>query len=90
MNLWFREGNEHSRLLGELVKRFSGKPITEHWSFFPFCLTQEVFGVQFELTMLLLTEIASTAYYRLLRGHTEDPTVRQVCKLILRDEAGHI
>lgn len=90
VNLWFREEREHSRLLGGLVRRFGGTPITGHWSFSIFCLSREAFGVQFELTVLLLTEIASTAYYRLLRRHTEDITVRQVCKLILRDEAGHI
>jgi hypothetical protein len=46
--------------------------------------------VGFELTVLLLTEIASTAYYRLLRRHGQDPALRALCGLILRDEAGHI
>src|SRR5262249_8617555 len=47
-------------------------------------------GVQFELTVLLLTEIVSTVYYRLLRRHGQDPALRSMCKLILRDESGHV
>jgi hypothetical protein len=39
---------------------------------------------------LLLTEITSTAYYRLLRRHGGDPALRDMCRLILRDEAGHV
>jgi hypothetical protein len=87
---WFAEEKEHSRLLGGLVDRFGGRRITGHWSFTAFCWSRRWFGVRFELTVLLLTEIASTAYYLLLRRHTADPAVRDVCRLILRDEAGHI
>ena len=90
VDLWFKEEKEHSRLLGGLVARFGGTPITEHWSFSAFCACRRIFGVDFELTVLLLTEISSTGYYRLLRRHTQDEAVRGVCKLILRDEAGHI
>jgi hypothetical protein len=90
VDAWFREEREHSRLLGALVARLGGSPITSHWSFSAFCTTRRVFGVSFELTVLLLTEISSTAYYRLLRRHGDDTALRDVCKLILRDEAGHI
>lgn len=33
-------------------------------------------GVRFELTVLLLTEMASTVYYRLLWNHVPDPALR--------------
>jgi hypothetical protein len=90
VDLWFAEEKEHSRLLGCAVKRFGGKRIESHWSFSAFCFCRCVFGVRFELQVLLLTEIASTAYYRLLRRHCEDAPVRAMCSLILRDEAAHI
>src|SRR5262249_40429637 len=64
VDLWFAEEREHSRLLGGIVARFGGRPITSHWSFSAFCLSRRVLGVDFELTVLLLTEIVSTAYYR--------------------------
>ncbi len=40
--------------------------------------------------MLLLTEITSTAYYRLLQRHAPLPVLAAMCALILRDEAGHV
>jgi hypothetical protein len=90
VNLWFAEEREHSRLLGEAVARFGGHCIERHWSFSAFCFTRKWFGVRFELTVLLLTEIVSTVYYRLLRRYCDDDAVRSMCALILRDEAGHV
>jgi hypothetical protein len=90
VDLWFAEEREHSRLLGALVERYGGQPIDGHWSFTAFCWTRRWFGVRFELTVLLLTEIVSTAYYRLLYRHGGDPALRATCRLILRDETGHV
>jgi hypothetical protein len=38
----------------------------------------------------LLTELVSTAYYRVLRRHSPDAPLAAMCRLILRDEAGHV
>lgn len=90
VDLWFAEEREHSRLLAAAVARFGGRCIHSHWSFTAFCLARRLLGVRFELTVLLLTETVSTVYYRLLRRHGRDLALRQMCRLILRDEAGHI
>lgn len=90
VDLWFAEEREHARLLGHAVDRFGGKRITSHWSFTAFCLCRRAIGVRAELQILLLTEIVSTAYYRVMRRHCEDPAVRSMCRRILRDEAGHV
>jgi hypothetical protein len=90
VDLWFAEEREHARLLGEAVARFGGTCITKHWSFTAFCATRKWFGVRFELTVLLLTEIVSTVYYRMLLRHANDPALRAMCRLILRDEIGHV
>jgi hypothetical protein len=90
VDAWFAEEREHARLLGAAVARFGGRCITGHWSFTAFCLTRKWIGVRFELTVLLLTEIVSTVYYRLLRRHGQDPALRAMCRLILRDEIGHV
>lgn len=87
---WFAEEREHARLLGQAVARLGGQCIQGHWSFTAFCLTRRWLGVRFELTVLLLTEIVSTAYYRLLRRHAPDEPLRSMCRLILRDEIGHV
>jgi hypothetical protein len=90
VDLWFAEEWEHSRLLGAAVARFGGQPIRGHWSFTAFCLTRRWLGVRFELTVLLLTEIVSTVYYRLLRRHGRDAALPSMCRLIMRDEAGQV
>lgn len=90
VDLWFAEEAEHARLLGCAVKRFGGHFIQGHWSFTAFCLCRRVLGVRFELQVLTLTELVSTAYYRMLRNHSPDGTLAAMCELILRDEAGHV
>src|SRR5205823_5296636 len=90
VDAWFTEEREHSRLLGCAVDRVGGKRINSHWSFTAFCHCRRILGVRFELQVLLLTEITSTAYYRLLQRHSPIPALAAMCALILRDEAGHI
>ncbi len=90
VDMWFAEEAEHARLLGCAVQRFGGRIITSHWSFTAFCLCRRVLGVRFELQVLTLTELVSTAYYRMLRNHSPDGPLAAMCELILRDEAGHV
>ena len=90
VDLWFKEEAEHSRLLGDALIRFGGKQIDSHWSFELFCKLRKILGVQFELYALLLTEIVSHVYYKMLHKHGEDVGLRGMCSLIIRDEAGHI
>lgn len=90
VDFWFAEEAEHSRLLGCAVDRFGGRHITSHWSFTAFCLCRRALGVRFELQVLLLTELVSTAYYRVLLSHSPDGSLAAMCGLILRDEAGHV
>jgi hypothetical protein len=87
---WFKEEEGHSYLLGLLLKRFQATPLRGHWSFSLFCTLRRVLGVSFELQILTLTELSSTAYYRCLKASCPDIAVKDVCALILRDEAGHI
>jgi len=92
VDIWFKEEAEHSRLLGAAVKRYGAKPITSHWSFSIFCWIRKILGVGFELRTLILTEIVSNVYYQMMLKHTgdRDPALCQMCKLVIRDETGHI
>jgi hypothetical protein len=87
---WFNEEKEHSRLLGCVVERLGGHRLETHWSFRLFCFVRWLCGVQFELQILTVTELTSTAYYTLLRRHLDDPVICDALGLILRDEAGHV
>ncbi|HUF63288.1 MAG TPA: ferritin-like domain-containing protein [Verrucomicrobiales bacterium] len=90
VDLWFNEEREHARLLGCAVDRFGGRHIAGHWSFSAFYLCRRWLGVRFEVQALLLTEIVSDAYYRVLRAQVPDRPLQEMCSLIIRDEAGHI
>lgn len=92
VDLWFKEEAEHSRLLGDAVKRFGGEKIESHWSFSLFCLIRKVLGVSFELRTLILTEIVSNVYYQMMLRHgcEKDEALAQMCRLVIRDETGHI
>jgi hypothetical protein len=90
VDLWFAEEREHSRLLGCAVDALGGARIHSHWSFTAFCQCRRILGVRFELQVLLLTEITSTCYYRLLQRHCKIPALEATCGLILRDEGGHV
>ena len=91
VDLWFKE-EEHSRLLGEAVRKFKGRHILSHWSFSAFCGLRKIMGVKFELRTLLPTEIVSNVYYQLMLKHggSRDASIAQKCRLIIRDETGHI
>jgi len=90
IDLWFKEEREHSRLLGDMLKRLGGEEIQSHWSFSMFCGVRRYLGVQFELQALLGTEIVSNVYYKMLRTHGNDVALKGMCDLIIRDETGHI
>ncbi|HYR59344.1 MAG TPA: ferritin-like domain-containing protein [Chthoniobacteraceae bacterium] len=90
VDLWFEEEREHSRLLACAVRRIGAEFISDTFAFRMFYAVRRALGVQFELFVLLVVEIVSTGYYRMIRRHAGDEPLAAMCKLILRDEARHI
>ena len=90
VDLWFAEEAEHARLLGCAVRRFGGRIYYVTLELHRVLSLPARAGRAFELQVLTLTELVSTAYYRLLRNHSPDGPLAAMCELILRDEAGHV
>ena len=90
VDAWFAEEREHSRLLACAVRRIGGEFITSTPAFRLFYAIRRTLGVQFEMLVLLIVEIVSTGYYRMLRRQVADAPIAAMCQLILRDEARHI
>ena len=90
VDMWFDEEREHSRLLACAVERIGAEFITDTFAFRLFYAVRRALGVQFEMLVLLIVEIVSTGYYRVIRQHVGDEPLAAMCKLILRDEARHI
>jgi hypothetical protein len=87
--LFVAEEQEHARLLERQVIRFGGTLVSGHWTHAWFRGVRRALGVRFEIQTLLVAEIVGTAYYRLLRS-TGDTVLREMCELMLRDEAPHL
>lgn len=90
VDLWFNEEREHARLLSGAVKRVGGQFVTTTFGFELFYAIRRRLGVQFEMLVLLVVEVVSTGYYRVIRRNVGDQPIADMCKLILRDEARHI
>lgn len=89
LRFFVAEEQEHARLLERQVLRLGGTLVTHHWTQACFRSLRRALGVRFEIQTLLVAEIIGTAYYRLLRS-TGDVVLRQMCELMLRDEAPHL
>ncbi len=72
------------------MKRVGGQFVTTTFGFELFYAIRRRLGVQFEMLVLLVVEIVSTGYYRVIRRNVGDRPIADMCKLILRDEARHI
>jgi hypothetical protein len=90
VEMWFREEDEHSRLLGCAVHRLGGKHTQKHWCSSSFRTVRHLLGPQFKFQILLLVELVSTAYYRILFARLSDAPIVEMCGLLLRDETIHI
>jgi len=90
VDLWFDQERERARLLSGAVKRVGGQFVTRTFGFELFYAIRRRLGVQFEMLVLLVVEIVSIGYYRVIRRNVGDQPIADMCKLILRDEARHI
>jgi hypothetical protein len=90
LRLFVEEKREHARLLALLVQRFGGTLIERHWTSAIFRLVRRAFGFDWEIQVLLSAEIVGASFYTLLGERTSDPVLRQVCRLVMRDEARHL
>jgi len=90
LRLFIAEEREHARLLERLVLRFGGKKIQRHWTHALFRTARHALGFKFEIQILVIAELVSTAYYRLLQARTRDQVLEEACALILNDEARHV
>lgn len=88
--LFIREEQEHARLLQKLVERYCGRLVAGHWTHSLFRGLRHAIGVGFEIQVLVIAELVGTAYYRVLVRRTSDAILREVCEMVLRDEAQHI
>ena len=74
----------------KLVERYRGRLVSRHWTHSLFRSVRHALGVGFEIQVLVIVELIGTAYYRLVGRFTPDPVLKEVCEIVLRNEAQHV
>lgn len=90
IDLFIKEEQEHSRLMGEILKLLNAPLLKSHWSDNCFILMRHFFGLNQELMVLLLPEMIAKHYFRALRDGTRNEVLRAVFAQIAQDEEGHL
>src|SRR5665213_1409051 len=90
IDLFIKEEQEHSRLMGKILRGLNAPLIEKHWGDSCFIFLRQLFGLHQELMVLLLPEMIAKRYFRPLHDGTRDPVLRAVFAQIARDEDGHL
>jgi hypothetical protein len=90
IDLFIKEEQEHSRLMGEIVQHLNAPLLKSHWSDNCFILMRHFFALNQELMVLLLPEMIAKRYFKALHGGTKDEVLRAVFAQIAHDEEGHL
>lgn len=90
LRLFVREEQHHAEIVERLftVRGLTGRPAG--WKRAAVRTLLRPFGLRFELSLLLLNELAALQMNRLIVEATEDDTVRGVVAQIIRDHERHI
>ena len=78
-DLWFAEEREPTSLACA-VRRIGGEFVTTTFGFELFYAIRRRLGVQFEMLVLLVVEIISTGYYRVIRRCVGDEPLADMCR----------
>lgn len=90
IDLFIKEEQEHSRLMGKILDELNAPRLESHWSDWCFVTMRRLFGLHQELMVLLLPEMIAKRYFRALHEGAGDAVLRAVFLQIAQDEDGHL
>ena len=90
LNLFIREEQRHSAVLGQFMDRQNISRIHKEWTDSSFRFIRKLAGLNICVAVLLTAEIVAAVYYRALGQATRSPVLRAICGQILVDEAYHL
>ncbi len=90
VDLFVAEEQYHAEILANAVRYLVGELKQKHWMNSIFRKVRGLFGLEFNLQILLTAELIAEAYYGLLAKHVPDPVIGSMCRKIVRDEVKHI
>lgn len=90
VRLFVAEEQRHAQMLEQLVIYLGGALVRKHWTNSVFRRLRTLFGMEFNIQILLTAELIAEAYYGIIFRRTTDQNVKICCHKILKDEMRHI
>jgi hypothetical protein len=90
IDLFVREEQNHSHMMGCLLEAMDAPLLDSHWSDNLFMLLRHMGGLKFEIMMFLVAEIIAKRFFRALHDGTNDAILRAVFGQIVREEHAHV
>ena len=85
-----REEQTHSLVLGRFMESNGIPKIRSHWVDTIFRKLRQFGNLENSIRVLISAEIIAAVFYQALHDATNSPTLKAICKQILRDEEMHI
>lgn len=90
MLLFIREEQRHSAALGQFMDREAIPRLSHHWIDHAFRRIRNLAGFELMIAVLVTAECIAVPYYRAVHDASHSPSLRAICRRILRDEDQHL
>jgi hypothetical protein len=90
LKLFITEEQRHARDLAHFMQQQDLPCLQQHPVDRIFRFLRRAINLELAIVVLLSAEIIAVSYYKALHDATQSPTLRDICRQILRDEIQHI
>lgn len=90
LTLFLQEENRRAQWLGRFLAQEGVPLLQKQWSDGCFRFLRHLAGLRTSISVLVTAEILAQVYYLALLRATDSPTLRAICRRILRDERAHV
>lgn len=90
LQMFLAEEHRHSRWLAKFLQQEHATLLQKQWSDSCFRQLRHAADLRMSIAVLVTAEILAQVYYLALSRSTDSPTLRAICRRILRDERAHV
>jgi hypothetical protein len=90
LRMFLHEEHRHAAYLGEVLQASKVPTLEQNWTDGIFRWLRHRAGLELTIMVLLTAELIAQVYYQALRDATTNQRLRQICRIVLRDEQSHV
>lgn len=90
LRMFLHEEHRHAAYLGEVLQASQVPTLQKNWTDGIFRWLRHRAGLELTIMVLLTAELIAQVYYQALRDATANRRLRQICRIVLRDEQAHV